>query len=154
MSNILLVRMMQKLCKVYYPVEFNSDKIYQHPKFEDDIRDILENSGLGKKFVETFRKKLYFIEKDMYKSTEARWFEKLKEEEGLFSIKFNMNKNIRVICMFTDSPKRKIAVLLCGFEEKNNKNKSKDSYDKGIEKAAKRKKEIEAGFLLEGDQQK
>lgn len=152
MSNILLVRMMQKLCKVYYPVEFNSDKIYLHPKFEDDIREIIEKSGLGKKFAEAFRQKLYFIEKDMHRSTEARWFEKLKEEEGLFSIKFKMIKNIRVICMFTDSSKRKIAILLCGFEEKNNKNNSKDSYDKGIEKAVKRKKEIEEGFALGGDE--
>lgn len=116
------------------------------------MREILEKSGLGKKFAEVFRKKLYFIEKDMHRSTATKWFEKLQEEEGLFSIKFKMIKNIRVICMFTDSSKRKIVILICGFEEKNNKNNSKDSYDKGIEKAIKRKREIEAGFVLEGDE--
>lgn len=141
---------MQKLCKVYYPTVFNSDRVYRHPKFDDDMREILEKSGLSKKFAEAFRQKLYFIEKDMHRSTEARWFEKLKEEEGLFSIKFKMIKNIRIICMFTDAYKRKIVILLCGFEEKNNKSKSKDSYDKGMEKAIKRKKEIEKGFILEG----
>lgn len=142
---------MQELCKVYYPAEFKSDRIYRHPKFDDDMREMIEKSGLNKKFTEAFRRKLYFIEKDMHRSTEARWFEKLKEEEALFSIRFKMIKNIRVICMFTDASKRKIVILLCGFEEKNNKNNSKDSYDKGLEKAIKRKKEIEKGFILEGD---
>lgn len=56
--------------------------------------------------------------------------------------------------MFTDSSKRKIIILLCAFEEKINKNNSKDSYVKGIEKAKKRKMEIEKGFVLEGDVQK
>lgn len=143
---------MQKLCKVYYPARFNSDKIYIHPKFEDDMRELIENSGLLKKFAETFRQKLYFIEKDMHRSMEAKWFEKLKEEEGLYSIRFKMIKNVRMICMFIDASKRKIAILLCSFEEKNSKKGSKDSYDKGIEKAKKRKKEIESGFVLEGEE--
>jgi hypothetical protein len=143
---------MQKLCKVYYPAEFNSERVYRHPKFDEDMKEILEKSGLGKKFAEAFRQKLYFIEKDMHRSTEAKWFEKLKEEDGLYSIKFKGTKNVRIICMFTDSSKRKIVILLCGFEEKNNKNNSKDSYDKGVEKAIKRKKEVEHGFVLEGEE--
>jgi hypothetical protein len=65
---------MQKLCKVYYPTEFNSNIIYSHPKFEDDMREILEKSGLGKKFAEKLRQRLYFIEKDLSKSTEVKWF--------------------------------------------------------------------------------
>lgn len=141
---------MTKLCKVYYPSEFHSNKIFIHPSFDDDIRKILTNSGL-KKFADTFRKKLYYISKDMHKSTEARWFEKLKNEDGLFSIKFTTVKNVRIICMFADANKRKIAILLCAFEEKNAKKGSKDSYDKGLEKAKKRKKEIEKGFVLEGE---
>lgn len=142
---------MVKLCKVYYPAEFNSNRIYHHPKFEDDMREILDKSGIGKKFAEKFRMKLHFIERDMHKSAEAKWFEKLSLEEGLYSIKFKGIKNIRIICMFTDVAKvakQKIVILLCGFEEKNNKNNSKCSYDKGIEKARKRKKEIEKGFIL------
>jgi hypothetical protein len=141
---------MAKLCKVYYPSEFHSNKIFIHPSFDDDIRRVLTKSGL-KKFADTFRKKLYFISKDMHKSTQARWFEKLKNEEGLFSIKFKTVKNVRIICMFTDKNKRKIVILLCAFEEKNAKKGSKDSYDKGLEKAKKRKKEIEKGFVLEGE---
>jgi hypothetical protein len=135
---------------VYYPSEFHSNKIFVHPSFDDDIRRVLTKSGL-KKFADTFRKKLYFISKDMHKSTQARWFEKLKNEEGLFSIKFKTVKNVRIICMFTDKNKRKIVILLCAFEEKNAKKGSKDSYDKGLEKAKKRKKEIEKGFVLEGE---
>lgn len=142
---------MAKLCKVYCPIEFNSNRIYVHPKFEDDMKKILEKSGLKKGFAENLRQKLYFIEKDMHCSTKTRWLEKLREEEGLYSIKFKMIKNIRIICMFKDASEREIVILLCGFEEKNSKNKSRDSYDKGIEKAIKRKKEIERGFILEGE---
>lgn len=142
---------MQKFCKVYYPAEFNSNRIYRHPKFDDNMRGILEKSGLGKKFAEKFRQKLFFIEKDMHKSTETKWFEILSEADGLYSIRFKGIKNIRIVCMFTDASKRKIIILLCGFEEKNSKNNSKDSYDKGLEKAIKRKKEIEKGFVLEGE---
>lgn len=142
---------MLKLCKVYYPIELNSNKVYHHPKFNDDLREILENSGLGKKFAEAFRQKLYLIIKDMHRSTESRWFEKLKNEKDLYSIKFKMIKNIRIICTFSDASKRKIIILLCGFEEKN-KNKSRDSYAKGLEKAIKRKNEIERGFVLEGEE--
>jgi hypothetical protein len=142
---------MARLCKVYYPVEFSSNRIYRHPKFDDDMKRILEKTGLKNRFAEKFRQKLYFIEKDMHRSTKTRWLEKLQEEEGLYSIKFKMIKNIRIICMFKDVSRREIVILLCGFEEKNSKNKSKDSYDKGIEKAIKRKKEIERGFVLEGE---
>lgn len=67
-----MVRMMQKLGKVYYPIQFDSDKVYHHPKFAEDMMDILEKSGLGKKFAEVFRQKLYCIEKDMHRSTESR----------------------------------------------------------------------------------
>lgn len=49
---------MQKLCKIYYPIEFNSNKIYIHPKFEDDIKQIIDNNGLTKKFIEAFQRKL------------------------------------------------------------------------------------------------
>ena len=77
---------MAKLCKVYCPIEFNSNRIYVHPKFEDDMKKILEKSGLKKGFAENLRQKLYFIEKDMHCSTKTRWLEKLREEEGLYSI--------------------------------------------------------------------
>ena len=39
---------MAKLCKVYYPIEFNSNRIYVHPKFEDDMKKILEKADLKK----------------------------------------------------------------------------------------------------------
>ncbi|HOQ76521.1 MAG TPA: hypothetical protein PK369_08150 [Thermoclostridium sp.] len=140
---------MLKLCKVYYPQQFNSPVIYHHPRFEDDLKSILEKSGIHKKFAEIFRRKLYYIEKKMHRSTESRWFEKLKEKD-LYSIKFAMVKNIRIICTFMDAPVRKIIVLLCGFEEKNS-NRGKDSYSKNISIALERLKEIEEGFILEGE---
>jgi len=139
---------MLKLCKVYYPLQFNSPAIYHHPKFEDDLKGILEKSGLRGDFIEKFRRKLYYIEKDMNKATRFRWFEKLKEKD-LYLIKFAMVKNIRIICTVTDAPIRKIVVLLCAFEEKNN-NKGKDSYSKYISIALDRQREIKEGFILEG----
>lgn len=143
---------MKSLCKVYYPVQFNSDRIYYYPKFANELKNIIGKSGIFKKFAEIFERRLYFIQQDMNRCTLTdRWFEKLKEEESLYSIKFKMVKNIRVIFMFTDYSQRQIAVLLCSFEEKNNKQGSKDSYNKGIEIARKRRVEILNGFELEGE---
>ena len=36
---------MDVLGKVYYPIQFSSKKIFYHPKFEDDLRNLIEKSG-------------------------------------------------------------------------------------------------------------
>lgn len=139
-----------KLDNISYPILFHSSKIFIHPDFDEDLRIILGNSGMMGDFADSLERKLHFIEKDINSGTSPRWLERLKDTDGLYSIKFRMVKNIRVVCMFTDSSKRKIVVLLCGFEEKNKKKGSKDSYNKALQIAKKRRSEIEKGFVIEG----
>ncbi len=134
------------LGKVYYPVQFFSKKIFYHPEFENDLRDLIEKSGFERKFKPLFKQRLDFLEERMSKCTEKKdWFEKLKKTDDLFAIRFNkQNKNIRIIFTFTDSSGEQIAVLLCNFEEKGKKD-----YTKAVELAAKRRIELLRGFRIE-----
>lgn len=141
---------MEVLGKVYYPIQFFSKKIFYHPEFEDDLRNLIEKSGFGGKFKPLFKQRLDFLEERMEKCTQkSDWFEKLKNTDDLFAIRFNKkNKNIRIIFTFTDSSKKQIAILLCNFEEKDKKD-----YTKAIELATKRRAEILRGFCIEGEKE-
>lgn len=141
---------MKILGKVYYPIQFLSKKIFYHPEFEDDLRNLIEKSGLEGKFKPLFKQRLDFLEERMEKCTQKRvWFEKLKKADDLFVIRFNKkNKNIRIIFTFTDSSRKHIAILLCNFEERD-----KSDYAKAIELATKRRAEILRGFCIEGERE-
>ncbi|HZK72276.1 MAG TPA: type II toxin-antitoxin system RelE/ParE family toxin [Clostridia bacterium] len=140
---------MDVLGKVYYPIQFSSKKIFYHPKFEDDLRNLIEKSGFKGKFKPLFKQRLCFLEDRMVQCTQkSDWFEKLRNVDDLFAIRFNKkNKNIRIIFTFTDSPKKQIVVLLCNFEEKDKKD-----YSKAIDLATKRRAEILRGFI-EGEKE-
>jgi len=101
---------MDVLGKVYYPIQFSSKKIFYHPKFEDDLRNLIEKSGFKGKFKPLFKQRLCFLEDRMVQCTQkSDWFEKLRNVDDLFAIRFNKkNKNIRIIFTFTDSPKKQI----------------------------------------------
>ncbi len=137
---------MGTLGKVYYPIRFFSKKIFYHPEFENDLRDLIEKSGFEGKFKLLFKQRLQFLEERMSKCIEKRdWFKKLKYADDLFAIRFNQQiKNIRIIFTFIDYSRRQIAILLCTFEEKDKKD-----YAKAIELATKRRIEILRGFRIE-----
>ena len=136
---------MDVLGKVYYPIKFSSTKIFYHPEFENDLRNLIDKSGFEGTFKPLFKQRLDFLEERMEKCTQkSDWFEKLKYANHLFAIKFKKNKNIRIIFTFTDDSKKKIAILLCNFEEKDTKD-----YTKAIELATKRRTAILRGFNTE-----
>lgn len=141
---------MEVLGKVYYPIRFFSKKVFYHPEFENELRNLIEKSGFEGKFTPLFRQRLLFLEERMERCTlKSDWFEKLKNADDLFAIRFNRkNKNIRIIFTFTDSSRKQIAVLLCNFEEKSGKD-----YIKSVKLAAKRRTEILAGFCIEGEKE-
>lgn len=73
------------------------------------------------------------------------WFEKLKQADGLYAIKFNKSQsNIRILFAFIEIECNRLryALLLCAFEEKDHKNMSQYSYSKYIPLAQKRLKEV------------
>lgn len=110
---------MSEIGKILYPEEFNSNKILVHPKFEEELKDILEKSGFKQQFIRLFRQRLRFLdERGVSCIQKSDWFELLKNTNGLYSIKLKSTKNIRIIFKFTDYSKKNISILLCTFEEK------------------------------------
>ena len=135
------------LCRIIYPEKVDNDKILKHPEFEEELKSVLEESGYKSKFISLFRQRLKHLD-ERWKNCILKkdWFEILKGTNDIYSMKFKGQKNIRILFKFTGYEGREIALLLCTFEEKNSKNKSKDSYNKAIEVANKRLKEIEDLF--------
>jgi len=132
------------LCRITYPEEVDNSNILTHPKFDEELKNILEKSGFKLKFVNLFRQRLRFLG-ERWKNCILKkdWFEILKVTNEIYSMKFRSQKNIRILFTFTGYEEKEIALLVCSFEEKNVKNKNKDSYNKAIEVANKRLKEIE-----------
>ncbi|MCP2239498.1 hypothetical protein [Thermoanaerobacterium thermosaccharolyticum] len=130
---------MKVLHNIIYPEQFCSTRIYTHPEFEEELKNILEYSGYKEKFIRMYRQRLKFLQEyqnQCYKKKD--WFEILKKTDGLYSMKFKGSKNLRIIFKFVGYNKQNIALLLCTFEEKNSKNNSKNSYKEAINIAEKR----------------
>ena len=126
------------LREIIYPEQFCSVKIYIHPEFENELKNILEHSGYKEKFIRMYRQRLKFLEdyqNECYQKSD--WFEILKRTDGLYSMKFKGLKNIRIIFKFVGYNNQNIALLLCAFEES-----SKNSYKEAIHIAQKRLEEI------------
>jgi hypothetical protein len=133
--------------KILYPEQFNTSKIFTYPKFEEELKDILEKSGFKNKFVRLYRNRLKFLEERGIDCVQkSDWFEILKKTNGLYSMKFKSTKNLRIIFTFTGKFNENISILLCTFEEKDSKNNSSGSYSKAIETANKRLNELNDFF--------
>ncbi|TZE80650.1 hypothetical protein [Calorimonas adulescens] len=134
---------MKVLHNIIYPEQYYSVKIYTHPKFEEELKNILEYSGYKEKFISMYRQRLKFLEEHQSECYKKRdWFEILKRTDGLYSMKFKGLKNIRIIFKFVGYNNQNIALLLCTFEEKNSKTSSKSSYKEAINIAQERLDEI------------
>lgn len=130
--------------KIIYPQAFNSKYIRIHPGCEDDLRNLLANSGLEEDFWGKYRQRLRFLD-DRREDCAAKrdWFEVLKNTGGLYAIKFNKSeKNIRIIFTFVKCRGLSFAVLLCAFAEKDRKRNSRYGYATWIKVAQLRLKEV------------
>lgn len=130
---------MEILGKILYPEQFNSKRIRTHLKFEEELKDILEKSGIKQRFIKMFRLRLKHLDQYWEMCVNKKdWFETLRRAPGLYSMRFNNGpKNVRIIFKFTGFEKRQIALLLCSFEEKETKD-----YTKAIEIANERIEQI------------
>lgn len=134
---------MSPLGKIHYPKAFNGQYIRIHLEFENDLQNILERSGQKVDFWAKYKQRLRFLDERKRECVRKRdWFEKLKHEKHLYSIKFKDEKNIRIIFAFVAYKNIEYAVLLYPFEEKDNKNKSQHSYDTAKPIAQERLKEV------------
>ena len=124
--------------RIIYPEIFNNERICQHYKLTEDLESILEKSGYINHFKRKYRQRLRFlIDRGQLCIERYEWFESLKNEPDLYSMKIKGELNIRIIFTFCSKNPCKIIILLCGFNEK----KTKD-YDSALNTAKKRLSEI------------
>lgn len=135
---------MNRIGKILYPEAFNSKYIRTHFDFESDLTNMLERSGLKADFLGKYKQRLRFLDERKEKSIlKQDWFEELKQADELYVMRFDKSqKNIRILFSFIEYNKVKYALLLCAFEEKDNKKKSQNSYSTGIPIARKRLEEV------------
>lgn len=135
---------MNRIGNILYPEVFNAKYIRTHFDFEVDLTDILERSGLKADFWGKYKQRLRFLDERKEKCVlKSDWFEELRQAEGLYSMIFDKSqKNIRILFAFIEYNKVKSALLLCAFEEKDNKKKSQYSYSMRIPIARKRLEEV------------
>jgi len=130
---------MDKTTKILYPESFKTQYIRVYYSVNDELRNLIEESGYKNEFTRKYRKSLIFLEDLKENCTKQKLFEKLTEAKGLYSIRLSGEKNIRILFTFSKSDsQRSIAVLLYAFQEKDHKNKSKTSYNHAIKIAQER----------------
>lgn len=129
------------LSKVIYPDCFKlSDDEYvkTYHNLNSELKDLIENSGYKGYFTKKYHTALRFLlNLKEHCFQQPNLFESLKGEKDLFSIKLFREKNIRILFFSHHIDDRNIVILLNCFEEK-----SKKDYERGIEVAHKRKKEL------------
>ena len=107
------------------------------------MKDILERSGLKDNLRHKYRQRLPHLDERTQECIRKKdWFEKLKYEKDLYSMKFKGDKNIRIIFAFVAYKGSEYAILLYPFEEKDDKNKGQYSYDTAKPIAQKRLMEV------------
>lgn len=134
----------ERLNNIIYPEKFNSDFIYTYIDFEHELKGMIERSGYKPEFIRKYRSSLLQLDNlKMQCTTLRKSFEKLRNTENLYSMKLHGEKNIRILFTFITCSNKKVAVLLYPFEEKDQKNKSKTSYNNAIQIANERIRELQ-----------
>lgn len=132
---------MGEIIKLVYPENFDMKNILIAKKCEEELKSILVGSGLEDKFASQFRQRLKFLEQYGRECTKKKdWFEKLKKANDIYSMRFKLPKNIRILFTINSN---KISILLCSFEEIGDKVKGKNSYKDNIDVALTRLDELD-----------
>lgn len=129
--------------KVVYPAQFNSNIIREHPNYEDDLRKLIEKSGVKAKFWGLYRQRLKYLDENGKNCLQrTSWFESLRySDEELYAMRLKSQKNIRILFTFVDYMQFQYIILLYPFQEKE-EGKKKDSYAAAIPVALERLREI------------
>ena len=128
------------ITNVLYPFssEYPTNYIRTYYTLNKELKNIIEGSGYKKVFLKKYQKSLVFLEKLKIRCVvHSNLFEKLLEENGLYSIRLFGEKNIRILFSFVTINGEAKVILLNVFEEK-----SKSDYEIGKRIARERKKEI------------
>jgi len=135
------------IANVIYPfgTEYTTDYIKVYHTLNDELKSMIENSGYKKTFLVKYRKSLKFLEglKTRCCIGNKNLFEKLLDEDNLYSIMLFGEKNIRILFSFFTINGNSKAILLNAFEEKN-----KFDYEDGKRIARIRSDEILSVYKL------
>ena len=133
------------LDKIIYPFVSKSTTEYIkcYNTLNDELEDMIENSGYKNTFLKKYQKSLRFLEglKTRCCQGNSELFEKLLDEDNLYSIRLFGEKNIRILFSFININEISKAILLNAFEEKN-----KSDYENGKRIARVRKNEVINGI--------
>ncbi|ABR49273.1 hypothetical protein Amet_3134 [Alkaliphilus metalliredigens QYMF] len=121
-----------KISNIIYPELFKTKYIYVYNTLNEELRELIEESGYKKDFIKKYRRSLRMLEDLRENCTKHKTFEKLTDAKDIFSMRLIGQKNIRILFTFVQLNNRDIAVLLYAFQEKDNKNNSKTSYNNAI----------------------
>lgn len=126
--------MKSKIQKILYPEEFEVVKVYAHYELIEDLESLLEETGVKEKIKKQMRSRIKFLDQFMNDCVfKSDWFESLKKETGLYSMKIKSPINLRIIFVFKKYQNKDIAILLTAFVEKN-----KNDYQSAISVSNKR----------------
>ena len=91
------------------------------PECKSELMVILDDSGLKERFISELETRVKYLKLygNMVVTHFPRKFEKLQDAQGLYSMRFRMQKNIRIIYGYNNNE-----VLLLAFEEKSGKQHS------------------------------
>ncbi|MFO7295234.1 MAG: hypothetical protein C0P72_004345 [Clostridia bacterium] len=95
--------MLDKGCekgKVIYPEEFNSNYIFTYFSFNEELKELLEESGQKEGFARKYRRQLIILERLKKQCVQHKPFERLKDNGEIYSMRFVGRLNLRVLFSF------------------------------------------------------
>jgi hypothetical protein len=111
-----------KISNIIYPEQFKTNYIFAYVDYQDELKDIIQQSGRVDDITGKYRKSLNFLSSLKTNCFQHRkLFEKLKDCKNIYSIKIHGEINLRVLFTFINYDNKDIAVLLYPFIEKDTK---------------------------------
>ncbi len=133
---------LDKISNIIYPEFFDTKYIYVYRPLNEELKVLIEESGYKIEFIRKYRKSLKMLDDLREKCTYQKTFEKLTNAKGLYSIRLMGQKNIRILFAFEQLNNCDVAILLCAFQEKDDKNNTKTSYNHAIKMAEDRRSNL------------
>lgn len=114
-----IIPMQRSVEKIRYPQHYDTDYIFTYYKFNVELKELIDKSGYAEIFKKDYFKALRFLQDLKTNCFEMKKiFEKLKNADGIYSMKLKGEKNIRILFIFRKNCLDDIVILLYCFEEK------------------------------------
>ena len=124
--------------KAKMQIEAIIDGVLFHDDVIDEILDLVVGSGIERQFFKKLISNIELIKSLGLKVIENKNFEKLKDADNLYSMKFK-GKNMNLRMLYSYDIKSSTIMLHCFYEREDS---GKDRYSSHIPIAIKRKKEM------------